>query len=183
MNFLTARRIACFSWLTLTVAIAHAVMPVANAPVLTRPSAPVAQTNMVLSTQVPQVSPPDLAMISIVPSKATVARMELFSLTVQIKNVSNKPVAHSRIFVKADYYPLSGVFEVPGLLLPGQSASGKVDLKIPTDSMMNTGPEPYPVHVKFTGTVEIVGPNNSAMPDLDPSNDQKTSVAVIVNPG
>lgn len=183
MCFLTTRRVACFGLLTLTAAIAHAVTLMAVAPVLTRPSAPVAHTNTVLSTPVTQVSPPDLAMISIVPSKTTVARMELFSLTVQIKNVSNKPVAHSRIFVKADYYPLSGVFEVPRLLLAGQSASGKVDLKIPTDSMMNTRPEPYSVHVKFTGTVEIVGTNNSAMPDLDPSNDQKTSVAVIVNPG
>ena len=69
MSLLTARRIACFGLLTLTAAIAHAVTPVANAPVLTCQSAPVAHTKTVLSTPVTQVSPPDRAMISIVLSK------------------------------------------------------------------------------------------------------------------
>lgn len=182
MNFLTTRRIACFSLLTLTAAIAHAVTPVSNAPVLTRPSVAVANTNMVVSTPAAHVSPPDLAMISIVPSKTTVNRMETFTLNFEIKNVSNKPVAHSRVLVKADYFPLTNVLDV-GPLQPGQSYMAKVDFKILTDSMMNMGPEPYPVHVKFTGTIMIVGPNNTLVPDLNPTNDQQTSVAVTVNPG
>jgi hypothetical protein len=182
MKASTARRIACFSLLTLTVAIAHAAQPAANAPVQTRTSAPMANSLGVLPAPVLQVSPPDLAMISLVPSKTTVNRMEPFTLTYHIKNVSNKPIANARIGVTADYYPLSAGVGV-GALAPGQEKTGTIDITVMKDSMMNMPPEPFAVHIKFTGTAVILGANNNVVPDLNPANDKVTTVTVKANPG
>ena len=182
MNLFTARRIACFSLLTLTVAIAQAATPAANAPVQTRTSAPAANTNTVLSMQLPQVSPPDLAMMSLVPSKTTVNRMEPFTLTYVIKNVGNKAVANARIHVTADYYQLNDYVSV-GALEAGHEKTGTINITVMKDSMMGKSPEPYPVHIKFTGAAQVVGANNGAVPDLNPANDEKTTVTVTANPG
>lgn len=185
MNVSIARRIAGFSLLTLTVAIAHAGGISANPTVLTRASAPVnGNPTMVVMTTPPvlQVSPPDLALVSLVPSKTTVNRMEPFTLTYHIKNVSNKPVANARIGVTADYYPLNSSVSV-GALAAGQEKTGTIDITVMKDSMMGMGPEPYPVHIRFTGTAVIVGANNATVPDLNPANDKVTTVVVNANPG
>ena len=182
MNVSIARRITCFSMLTLTVATAHAGGISANPPVLTRTLAPVASGPMVSSTPVLQMSPPDLAMVSLTPSKTTVNRMEPFKLNYSIKNVSNKAVANARIRVTADYYQLNDYVSV-GSLAAGQEKTGTIDITVMKDSMMGKSPEPYPVHIKFTGAAQIVGANNSAVPDLNPANDEKTTITVTANPG
>ena len=64
----------------------------------------------------------------------------------------------------------------------GQEKTGSIDITVMKDSMMNMGPEPYPVHIKFTGTARIVGANNVVTPDLNPANDQVTTVTITANP-
>ncbi|MES2949529.1 MAG: CARDB domain-containing protein [Pseudomonadota bacterium] len=184
MNVSIARRIACFSMLTLNVAMAHAAGISANPPVLTRASAPVGSTATIAVTTPPvlQMSPPDLAMLSLTPSKTTVNRMEPFTLTYHVKNVSNKPVANARVRVTADYYPLNTYVTV-GALAAGQEKTGTMDITVMKDSMMNMAPEPYVVHIKFKGAAQIVGANNGAVSDLNPGNDEKTTVTVNANPG
>lgn len=167
-----ARRIAGFGLLTLTAAIVHAGGLSPDIRPHRHDSAP----------PVLQLAPPDLAMVTLTPSKTTVNRMETFKLTYSIKNVSNKPVPNARIVLTADYYQLSGLVNV-GPLAAGQEKTGTIDISVPKDSMMGKPQEPYPVHIKFTGTAQIVGANNGATPDLNPANDQVTTVTVTANPG
>lgn len=176
-----ARRIACFSLLTLTVAMAHAATVAPNTAAMPRPAGPA--TSLQISTQPPvQLSPPDLAMMALSPSKTTVSRDETFKLTYTIKNVGTKPVTHARIHLTADYYQLNGLIDV-GSLAPGAEKTSTIDISVPKDSAMGKSPEPYPVHIKFTGAAQVVGANNGAVPDLNPANDEKTTVTVTANPG
>jgi hypothetical protein len=177
-NSSIARRIAGFSLLALTVAIAHAGGISTTPAVMTRTSAPV----MTSTPPVLQLAPPDLAMVALTPSKTTVNRMETFKLNYSIKNVSNKPVPNARIRVTADYYQLNDLVSV-GALAAGEQKTGTIDITVMKDSMMGKPAEPYPVHIKFTGTAQIVGANNGATPDLNPANDQITTVTVTANPG
>lgn len=175
-----ARRIACLSLLTLTAAMAHAATVAPNPAAMTRPAGPA--TSLQISTQPPvQLSPPDLEMMALTPSKTTVNRMDPFTLTYKIKNVGTKAVAHAGIRLTADYYPLSSGVDV-GSLAAGQEKVGTIDITVMKDSMMGMSPEPYPVHIKFKAVAQVIGSNNAAVPDLNPANDEKTTT-VTANPG
>ena len=183
MSFITTRRAACFSMLTLTVALAQAAtIGVINTPTPTRVPAPTqapATTTVEMGMHVPKLLPPDLAMISLTPSKTTVNRMEAFKLTYTIKNVGTKAVANASIGLTASYYPLSAGADV-GALAVGETKTGTIDVTVMKDSMMNMSPEPYPVHIHFTAKAKVVG---AVGPDLNPANDEVTSVTVTANPG
>ncbi len=151
-----------------------------SAPLSPRGLAPTSNT-AILPTQPLQLSPPDLAMTALTSSKATVNRMEPFQLDYTIKNVGKKDVTNAAIRFTADYYPLSAGVDI-GPLKAGEEKSGTSNITVMTDSMMNMGPEPYPVHINFKATARVIGPNNSAVPDLNPANDEKT-VMVTAKPG
>ncbi|MES2948273.1 MAG: CARDB domain-containing protein [Pseudomonadota bacterium] len=183
----TTTRAACFSLLTLTAALAHAGSIATSPPVLTRASAPTTATTMTtmtvnMPTQIPQMSPPDLAMVTLTPSKMVVNRMEPFKLAYTIKNVGNKAVASARIRLTADYYALNSYVDI-GPLAAGAEKSGMADITVMKDSMMNMSPEPYPVHITFKATAQVVGANQGAAADLNPGNDMKAAAPVTANPG
>ncbi len=136
----------------------------------------------IIGTKPPQLLPPDLAMLSLAPSKSTVNRMELFKLNFSIKNTGTVAVAHARIRLTADYYQLNDLHDV-GALNAGETRSGTIDIMVPKDSMLGKTAEPHAVQIKFTGAAQVVGANNGAVPDLNPANDQKTTIAITANPG
>ena len=108
--------------------------------------------------------------------------MEPFKLAYTIKNVGNKAVANARIHLTADYYALNSYIDI-GPLAAGAEKSGQADVTVMKDSMMGKSPEPYAVHITFKATAQVVGPNQGAVADLNPSNDEKSAAPVTANPG